>query len=150
MKKAQQLSPADLEYLESVVGAQWISRGTSTRELHSHDESFHTPCFPDVVIWPQSTDDVSSIVRFAAGKSIPVTAWGAGSSLEGNPIPVEGGIVLDLQEMNRVLAIRHEDFQVDVQAGVIYKELNEELRHYGLFFPPRSRRRRDRRRNDRQ
>jgi D-lactate dehydrogenase (cytochrome) len=136
MKRTRTLSRADLEYLESVVGKKWISRGASTRELHSHDESFHTPCLPDVVVWPHSTDEVSSIVRFAAERDIPVTPWGAGSSLEGNPIPVEGGIVLDLEEMNKVLAIRHKDFQVDVQAGVIYKEMNEELRHYGLFFPP--------------
>ena len=136
MKKARKLSRADLGYLETVVGKKWISRGKSTRELHSHDESFHAPCLPDVVLWPHSTAEVSKIVRWAAERNMPVTAWGAGSSLEGNPIPVEGGIVLDLQEMNKILAIRHEDFQVDVQAGVIYKELNTELRRYGLFFPP--------------
>jgi D-lactate dehydrogenase (cytochrome) len=136
MKEAPKLSREDLDYLETVVGKPYISRGKSVRELHSHDESFHTPCLPDVVLWPRSTADVSKIVRWAAGRNIPVTAWGVGSSLEGNPIPIRGGIVLDLQEMNRILAIRHEDFQVDVQAGVIYKEMNAELRHYGLFFPP--------------
>ena len=61
---------------------------------------------------------------------------GAGTSLEGNPIPVKGGMVIDFNEMNHVIAIRPEDFQVDVQAGVIYKELNKTLSHHGLFFPP--------------
>ena len=74
MKKARKLSRADLEYLETVVGKKWISRGKSTRELHSHDESFHTPCLPDVVLWPHSTAEVSEIVRWAAERNIPVTA----------------------------------------------------------------------------
>ena len=91
---------------------------------------------PEVVLWPHSTEEVSRIVRYAFEKGIPVTPWGAGTSLEGNPIPVKGGIVLDFQEMNKTLAVRPEDFQVDVQAGVIYKELNKDLGRLGLFFPP--------------
>jgi D-lactate dehydrogenase (cytochrome) len=67
---------------------------------------------------------------------IPVTGWGSGSSLEGNPIPVKKGIVLDFSQMNRILNIRTEDFQVDVEPGLIYQDLNEKLRHTGLFFPP--------------
>jgi D-lactate dehydrogenase (cytochrome) len=59
-----------------------------------------------------------------------------GTSLEGNPIPVNHGIVLDFQQMQKVLAIRPEDFQVDVEAGVVYKELNKMLSRHGLFFPP--------------
>jgi D-lactate dehydrogenase (cytochrome) len=56
--------------------------------------------------------------------------------LEGNPIPVKGGIVLNLQQMNHILEFRREDLQVRVEAGVIYKELNQTLSRYGLFFPP--------------
>ena len=125
-----------IQELKTIVGEEWVSAGQSVRELHSHDESFHAPALPDVVVWPHSTEEVSSIVKWSYGKDIPITPWGVGTSLEGNPIPVRNGVSIDFQEMNKVLAIRQEDFQVDVQAGVVYKELNKTLGHHGLLFPP--------------
>ena len=91
---------------------------------------------PDAVVWPLSTDDVAAVVRLAAEQRIPLTARGAGSSLEGNPIPVRGGIVLDCSRMSEVIAVRPEDLQVDVQPGVVYAALNRRLKPHGLFFPP--------------
>src|SRR5437867_8051872 len=91
---------------------------------------------PDAVVWPLSTDDVVAIVQLAGTLRVPVTARGAGSSLEGNPIPVRGGIVLDCSRMAEVVAIRPENLQVDVQPGVVYAALNRQLRPHGLFFPP--------------
>jgi len=122
--------------LKNILDSNRISTGESVRTLHSHDESFHAPVLPDVVVWPHTTEEVSRLVHWAYEKKIPVTAWGAGTSLEGNPIPVNGGMVIDFNEMNQVLAVRPEDFQVDVQAGVIYKDLNKKLSNIGLFFPP--------------
>jgi D-lactate dehydrogenase (cytochrome) len=126
----------DLRNLKSIVGEQFVSTGESVLNLHSHDESYHTPTLPDVVLWPHSTDEVSRIARYAFERKIAVTGWGVGTSLEGNPIPVNRGIVVDFQQMQKVLAVRPEDFQVDVEAGVIYKELNKTLSRHGLFFPP--------------
>ncbi len=126
----------DFSELKVILDERRVSAGESVRDLHSHDESFHAPSLPDVVVWPRSTEEVSRLIRWARRKKIPVTAWGAGTSLEGNPIPVRGGMVIDFSEMNRVLALRAEDFQVDVQPGVIYKELNKTLSREGLFFPP--------------
>ncbi|MBN2430193.1 MAG: FAD-binding oxidoreductase [Acidobacteria bacterium] len=136
MADYQIITETDIAALRRLVGDGYVSRGESHRELHAHDESFHETHRPDVVVWPHSTADVQAVVRLAAERRWPVTPWGAGSSLEGNPIPVSGGIVLDMQEMNRILDIRETDFQVDVQAGVIYKELNQRLQRQGLFFPP--------------
>jgi D-lactate dehydrogenase (cytochrome) len=126
----------DLSNLKAIVGEQFVSTGESILALHSHDESYHPPALPDVVVWPHSTGEVSWIARYAYERKIPVTGWGMGTSLEGNPIPVNHGIVVDFQEMQRVLEIRPEDFQVDVEAGVVYKELNKALGRHGLFFPP--------------
>jgi D-lactate dehydrogenase (cytochrome) len=126
----------DINNLKSMVGVQVVSTGESVLNLHSHDESYHSPVLPDVVVWPHSTEEVSRIARYAFERKIPITAWGIGSSLEGNPIPVQHGIVIDFHEMKKVLAIRPEDFQVDVEAGVVYKELNKMLTRHGLFFPP--------------
>jgi len=126
----------DFSELKAILDERRVSSGESVRHLHSHDESFHTPSLPDVVVWPHTTEEVSRLVRWAREKRVPVTAWGAGTSLEGNPIPVQGGMVMDFNEMNRIIAVRPEDFQADVQAGVIYKELNKALARDGLFFPP--------------
>jgi D-lactate dehydrogenase (cytochrome) len=126
----------DRRNFEAIVGEQFVSSGESVLHLHSHDESYHKPVLPDLVLWPHATGEVSRVIRYAFERKIPVTAWGAGTSLEGNPVPVNNGLVLDFQQMQRVLAVRPEDLQVDVEAGVIYKELNKLLSRQGLFFPP--------------
>ncbi len=130
------VSPSDIAYLKETVGDAHVSAGPSNLDLHSRDESYHAPCRPDVVVWPQKTADVVTAVRLAAQKGYAVTPRCAGTSLEGNPIPVKGGICLDFTEMNRILEIREKDLQVDVEVGVPYKDLNNRLRHHGLFFPP--------------
>jgi len=134
--KYTKVTNQELELFRSVVGPERLSTGESVLDLHSKDESFHQRRKPDVVIWPLRAEEISQILKMANEKRIPVTPWGAGTSLEGNPIPVEGGIVLDLQQMNHVLELRTEDLQVRVEAGVIYKELNQYLSRFGLFFPP--------------
>ncbi|OGP72165.1 MAG: hypothetical protein A2W09_07645 [Deltaproteobacteria bacterium RBG_16_50_11] len=126
----------ELESFRKIVGSERISTGESVLDLHGKDESYHSRRRPDVVIWPLSAEEVSQILNIANEKRIPVTPWGAGTSLEGNPIPVEGGIVLDFQQMNHILQLMKEDLQVCVEAGVVYKELNQHLAPYGLFFPP--------------
>lgn len=126
----------DLEKLSTFVERDRISWGDSVLDLHSKDQSHHGPFRPEVVIWPTSPTEVSQIVGFCNDRKIPVTCWGAGSSLEGNPVPVKGGVVLNFSQMNRILDIRPNDFQVDVEPGVVYQDLNERLRPLGLFFPP--------------
>ncbi len=132
----KRLDKKDIENLTVFTGPDRISTGESILNLHSKDQSGHTPVMPDAVVWPKSEAEVVNILRYANENIIPVTGWGAGSSLEGNPVPVKGGIVLDFSQMNRIIEIREEDFQVDVEPGVMYKELNKKLRHKGLFFPP--------------
>jgi D-lactate dehydrogenase (cytochrome) len=134
--KYTKVTSREIEAIRKIVGPERVSTGESVLELHSKDESFHQRRKPEVVVWPLRTEEISQILKMANEKQIPVTPWGAGTSLEGNPIPVEGGIVLDLQQMNHVLELRTEDLQVRVEAGVLYKELNQHLSRFGLFFPP--------------
>lgn len=126
----------DIAFLKQAIGESHVSAGESNLDLHSRDESYHEPRRPDVVVWPQTTEDVAIAVKLAARKGYAVTPWCAGTSLEGNPIPVRGGICLDFREMNRILEIRENDLQVDVEVGIPYRELNNQLRRYGLFFAP--------------
>lgn len=130
------VTPEDIALLKQSIGDRHVSAGESNLDLHSRDESYHEPHRPDVVVWPQKTGDVVAAVTLAARKGYAVTPWCAGTSLEGNPIPVKGGICLDFTEMNRILEIREKDLQVDVEVGVPYRELNNRIRHHGLFFPP--------------
>ena len=119
-----------------MVETSRFSTGDSVLDLHARDQSHHLPQRPEVVIWPVNPSEVIAIVTYANDRRIPVTGWGSGSSMEGNPIPTHKGIVLDFSRMNRILSIREEDFQADVEPGVIYQDLNTQLRHTGLFFPP--------------
>lgn len=113
-----------------------ISVTRADRDQHSRDQSAHAPHLPDAVVWVQSTQEVSDILKYANARRIPVTAWGAGTSIEGNPIPVRGGIVLDFGQMDKILEIHQSDFQVTVQPGVLYKDMNKILARHGLFFAP--------------
>ena len=125
-----------VDQLQSIIGVENASATQADRNLHSRDQSSHTAVRPDVVVWPQNTQQVSAIVRFANEKGIPIVGWGAGSSLEGNPIPIKGGIVVNFQHMNKILQVHAEDFQVTVQPGIFYKDMNKQLAQYGLFFAP--------------
>ena len=134
--KYKRLDKKDIENLRGFVAPDRFSTGESVLNLHSRDQSGHLPVLPEAVLWPVDEEEVVKILQYANGHIIPVTGWGSGSSLEGNPIPVQRGIVLDFSQMNKILEIREEDFQVDVEPGVIYKELNKKLRYKGIFFPP--------------
>lgn len=125
-----------IDKLKAIVAADRVAVGESALDLHARDQSRHAPVRPEAVVWPTSPAEVAAILNFANSNLIPVTGWGSGSSLEGNPIPVNRGIVLDFSQMNHILDIRPEDFQADVEPGVVYQDLNERLRHTGLFFPP--------------
>ena len=131
-----QVTEGDLEHLTSLLSTDRVSTGESVLDLHAQDESYHKGFRPEVVVWPKSTEDVVAILKMANERLIPVVPWGAGTSLEGNPLAVEGGIVVDFEQMDRILAIRAEDFQVDVEPGVKYKDMNGMLSRHGLFFAP--------------
>ncbi len=130
------LTEKDKSYIASLVTPDRFSTSTSNLDLHSRDMSNHPPCRPEAVVWPKDAQEVSRILCYANERGIPVTAWGGGSSLEGNPIPLHGGLVLDFTQMNRIISIRRDDLQVDVEPGVVYKELNRQLKDTGLFLPP--------------
>ena len=112
-----------------------LSTSTGVRDHHGKDESWHIPHRPDAVVFPNSTEEVADIVRICAAHKTPVVAYGTGTSLEGNVIPHQGGVVVDLANMNKVLRVSAEDLDVTVQARVTRKELNAFIRDQGLFFP---------------
>jgi len=105
------------------------------REQHGRDESSFSAPPPSAVIFAESTRDVADAVKLAGDHNVPVIPFGVGSSLEGHLLAVQGGISIDVSRMNRVLAINADDLTVTVQPGVTRKQLNEEIKSTGLFFP---------------
>ena len=133
---AQRAVPeALLEALKARFGVN-CSTALVVREQHGRDESAFTNVPPPAaVVFAESTQDVSDAVRLCAQYKVPVIPFGVGSSLEGHLLAVQGGISIDLMRMNKVLSINAEDLLVTVQPGVTRKQLNEEIKSTGLFFP---------------
>jgi D-lactate dehydrogenase (cytochrome) len=106
------------------------------REQHGRDESaFMNVPPPAAVVFAESTQDVSDAIALAARDQVPVIPFGVGSSLEGHLLAVQGGISVDVSRMNKIISINAEDLTVTVQPGVTRKQLNEEIKSTGLFFP---------------
>ena len=132
---APRLFPADLQAELAQRFGTRLTTALAVRELHGRDESpFDVPP-PDAVLFCESTADVADAVALAARHGVAVIPYGAGSSLEGHLLAVQGGLSLDLSRMNRVLQVHAEDLTVTVQPGVTRSQLNREVKDAGLFFP---------------
>jgi glycolate oxidase len=124
-----------LKQLEGIVGKDNISTSAAVLYTYGFDASIYHNS-PDVVVQPTSTEQVSEIMKVAYANSIPVVPRGSGTGLCGAAVPIMGGICIAMQKMNKILNVSVKDLWVDVQAGVIYNDLNAELEKYGFFFPP--------------
>ncbi len=124
-----------INQIEAIVGKDGYSVEPAVLYTYGFDASiFHKT--PDMVVQPKSTEEVSEIMKIAYANDIPVVPRGAGTGLCGSAVPIKGGIVIAMQRMNKVTRISVADLWVDVEAGVVYNDLNNELSKYGFFFPP--------------
>jgi D-lactate dehydrogenase (cytochrome) len=122
-----------LASLTSLLGAR-ATAAQAVREHHSRGESYHPAALPDIVCFPETTDEVAAVVRVSAETGMPVVPFGAGSSLEGHVNAVHGGIAIDLREMNQVRRVSAEDLDATVEAGVLRSQLAKALENTGLTF----------------
>jgi len=119
--------------LRTLLGDR-LSTGDSVLDQHAGDEAWMNPVRPDAVAFPESTEEVSAIVRLCAAQACPLIPYGVGTSLEGHVIPVHGGVTIDTSRMNNILAVHEQDLSANVQSGVTRTQLNQELRSTGLMF----------------
>lgn len=112
-----------------------LKTSQALREQHSHTTTYIPSQLPDAVVFVQSTEDVQSVVRVCAQYKVPIIPFGTGTSLEGGVNAPAGGISIDLNDMNRILAVNPQDLDCVVQPGVTREALNDFLRDTGLFFP---------------
>ena len=126
--------PAAIRELTAAFGNRVVT-SQAVREQHGNTVTWIENQPPDAVVYPQSTEDVQQIVRICAKHATPIIPFGVGSSLEGHVNAPRGGVSIDFRDMNKVLAVHAEDLDCVVQPGITRKQLNEELRASGLFFP---------------
>ncbi|WP_417624447.1 FAD-binding oxidoreductase [Paremcibacter congregatus] len=129
-KNSDALWPA----LEQLLGPR-LNRTDAVRRHHGEELTHFAPLPPDAVAWPQTTEEVSAIVKLCRAHDMPVIPYGAGTALEGHFLAPYGGLCLDFSQMNRILAVRAQDLDCTVEAGVTREELNQHLRDQGVFFP---------------
>ena len=120
--------------LKAIFGDR-LSTSPSTRSNYSRGEDTYDPVLSRAVIFPESNEEISTILKLCNEKNIPVVPFGTGTSLEGNVVGNADGITISLEKMNKILSVNVEDFDCRVQANVTREQLNEHLREDGVFFP---------------
>ncbi|HYP69454.1 MAG TPA: FAD-binding protein, partial [Variovorax sp.] len=130
----REVPDALIEALKTRFGQQ-LSTAMAVRSQHGRDESSFDVPPPAAVVFAESTQDVADAVKLASQHDVPVIPFGVGSSLEGHLLAVQGGISIDVSRMNRVVSVNADDLTVTVQPGVTRKQLNDEIKSTGLFFP---------------
>ena len=120
--------------LRELLGER-VSTSAVVRESHGRDESHHPGFPPDIVVFPETVDEVVAVVGLCREHATPMIPFGVGTSLEGHVAALDGGVSIDLSRMNRVIEVNAADLDVRVEPGVTRKQLNTHLRDTGLFFP---------------
>jgi D-lactate dehydrogenase (cytochrome) len=134
MNKAREFDQSVVAELKALLGDR-VSTSAAVREHHGKDESYFPYAPPDAVVFLKSTQEVRDVVNICRAHRVPMIPFGVGTSLEGHILAVRGGVCIDLSQMNQVLAVHEADLDAVVQAGVTRKQLNEHIKHTGLFFP---------------
>ena len=120
--------------LKNLLNSRY-STSESTRNNYARGEDTYDPILSKAVVFPETNEEVSKILKLCNEHKIPVTPFGTGTSLEGNVVGNEKGITICLEKMNKILSVNAEDFDCRVQACVTKEQLNEHLREDGVFFP---------------
>lgn len=131
----QPISSQDIVYFESILGARCKS-DLATREAYNHDHTEDLKYTPQVVLFPENAQEVSSILSYCNQNNIPVTPAGARTGLSGGCLPIYGGVLLSSEHLNRILEIDEKNAQVITEPGVITEALQEAVKAKGLFYPP--------------
>ena len=130
-----QITKKHIDFFSELIGKENILIGSDCNEFGSdHTENLNYP--PELVVFPNSTDDVAAILKYCNVNSIPVTPSASLTGLSGGGIPVCGGISLSMKKMNKIIAVDNKNFQAIVEPGVINEEFQNTLTPMNLFYPP--------------
>ncbi|GIO12723.1 glycolate oxidase subunit GlcD [Cohnella xylanilytica] len=124
------------ERLRRIVGERHFRDDQEARVAHSYDGTPMLQSLPDGVIYPENTAQVSEIMRALSEYRVPVVSRGSGSNLSGGTVPLQGGVVMVMHRMNRILEVDAENLTATVQPGLITAEFIAHVEAMGLFYPP--------------
>ncbi len=124
------------ETLKTIVGTEYISSDAEQLEKYGQDETEDFVFLADVVVKPQTTEQISAIAKLCFENNIPITTRGAGTGLSGGALPVKAGVLLSTEKLNRIIEIDERNLQATVEPGVINYIFQEEVKKVGLFYPP--------------
>ncbi len=130
------INEEDIAFLTSVCSPERVFTGDEINEDFSHDELSGFRKFPEVLIDVQTTEEVSKIMAFANDNNIPVTPWGAGTGLVGGAVAIHGGIMINLNKMNKILELDEDNLTLTVEPGVRLMEVTKMVEEHDLFYPP--------------
>lgn len=131
------ITPAIIEELQDIIGERYVVfDDVEQLETYSHDEvaDMRYAHKPDVVVKPETSEEIAALMKLANRERIPVTPRGAGSGLSGGAVPIYGGILLSVERMNKVVELDPANMTITVEAGMITSQINELLEEHGLFY----------------
>ncbi|TSJ39284.1 FAD-binding protein [Mucilaginibacter corticis] len=124
-----------LTAIKQIVGEDFVVTEQDGLERYSHDETEDLRYYPEVVVKPAFTEQVSALLKLCNEHLIPVTPRGAGTGLSGGALPVMGGLLIAMERFNRVLNIDEQNLQATVEPGVVTEEFMNQVAAKGLLYP---------------
>jgi glycolate oxidase len=136
VSKYNDITQEIIEQIEKIVGKEHASSKQEDLEKHSVDESPLEPHLPQLIVKPDSVDQISQIMKIANENLIPVTPQGSLTGLSGASHPIHGGIALSLERMNKIIEIDENNLMAVVEPGALVSDIHEETEKLGLYYPP--------------
>ncbi|RLG91564.1 MAG: hypothetical protein DRO36_03955, partial [Candidatus Hecatellales archaeon] len=121
-----------IDEITRILGREKVVTEEGILREYSRDQSFTRPCMPDAIVFAEKVEDVQNVIKIANKNLTPVIPYSSGMNLCGATIPSQGGIILNLTRMNKILQVSLRERWVLIEAGVTYKQLTDELKKHGL------------------
>ena len=134
--KYKKINFDDISFFNNLLGNEFVYSDDASRAKYSHDETEDLKYFPELVLTPNNTNEVSKILDYCNSNLIPITPCGARTGLSGGSLPLFGGVALSLERFNSIIKIDERNLQVTVEPGVVNQELRDAVEKKNLFYPP--------------
>jgi glycolate oxidase len=125
-----------LQQFKTMVGGNYVFTDEETLYNYSHDETEKLSYLPSVVVKPRTAEEISAVMKLCNAHKIPVTPHGAGTGLSGGTLPIQAGVVISLERMNKILEIDERNLRVITEPGVVTETLQDAVKEKNLFYPP--------------
>ena len=132
----KKIDDTDIEFFRSVIGEAYVITSHDGLTKYAKDETEYLTFYPEVVLKPTNTEEVSKVMKYCNEHLIPVSARAAGTGLSGNSLCIYGGVMLTIERLNKILNIDEKNLQVTTEPGVITEHLQNTVKEKGLYYPP--------------